>query len=243
MHMLDPVCIFFHHFQRIYSAVREMSRVKQKAYIFRVGILHHAVHFRLVLHHRPHVVMEGQRDAVFLLRDLSEPVHSAAESLPFFIVHYVFMAEYRRICHALYAVALLGSSDHLCPHGLQISQLAPEILFHLFKRLCDQETGKPLVADLHSPQLQRLFQDVCILGIFISHLGTGKSRQRHFADALFKCVLLSKVRHVVVGPCDGGDPQFYFFFTQHFYFLLFMISNLQNRPVSYGLCSTCAVLS
>ena len=64
------------------------------------------------------MVMEGEGNSVFLLRYFSESVHSAAEDVPFFIIHHIFMSEYGYILLPLYAVALFGCTDDFGAHFL-----------------------------------------------------------------------------------------------------------------------------
>ncbi len=116
--MLDPVHILGHHLKRISPAVCKMPRIKQQAYIFRIRVLHHALHLIRVLYHGSHMMMEGKGNPVLLLRNLAKTVHAVAEGLPLFVVHHIFMPEDRRILLSLHTVALLRSADDLRSHGL-----------------------------------------------------------------------------------------------------------------------------
>ena len=157
--------------------------------------------------------MEGKRHTLFL-RDFTEAVEPVAEQFPFPVVHDV-LALKNRLRQALDAVTLLGNADYLCSQTAQEAQLFPEGIRGFLKRLCDEEGGKPAVADGQPAQIEGLFQRFRILRILVANLTSGKTGQRHLADALFKGILAAQIRQIVVRPRDRSDTKLYFLRVQH----------------------------
>src|SRR5699024_10269770 len=151
MHMFDPVCILFHHFQRVCTAVRKVAGIIEKAYILRICAFHKPFYLIWILDNCAHMMMESKGDAIFFFSDFSQSVQTVTEGFPLLIIHNIFLSENRRVLLALDAVALLRGTDNLGAHSSQKFQLCTKFFLYFFKGFCKEKAGKPLVTDFQVP--------------------------------------------------------------------------------------------
>ena len=83
-----------------------------------------------------------------------------------------------------------------------------KIFFDLLIRLSQKKGAEPSTCNRNAAQVESLFENSGIFGIFAADFRTRESRQRHFADALFKSIFLAEVGHVVIRPSNRRDTQF-----------------------------------
>ncbi len=144
----------------------DMAGVKQQIDILTRSI-HEPVNFRRCLYSCSHMMMETALHP-FFFGDGPQLIHPCQQFIPFFISKDRLLATKNRHCLSLDAAALLGTANHSGSHLAEKIQLLFKGFDSFFFRPGGKKSGKPAVTDLHSPQIQGLFQHHRILWIFIS---------------------------------------------------------------------------
>ena len=83
----------------------------------------------------------------------------------------------------------------------------------LFPLPVGKKGAEPGIADLNAANIQHRLEHRRIARVFAAHFAAAKPRQRHFADYLLKGIFAAQFRHIIVGPANRGDRQFYIIFV------------------------------
>ena len=206
MNVTDTRQILFQNGNVILTGTDKMSRVIKQPHERRIRHLHQAIDFLCGLNPRAHVMMVGHRKTN-LLCNCTEFVQALGEQLPLLLRIVGLSVEHRDIQFSLHAVALLCNIAELCAHRLQELAVCNEVLLYLFIRLREEEGTEPCTGNAHAAQVKSLLQHGRILRILSSDLTSRKSGECHLTDTLLKGVFLAEIRHIVIGPRNGSNPQ------------------------------------
>ena len=208
--MLDPMGVLLQYRYRVDPGKGQVTAVKQQEHQFRIRQFHQAVDLLCRLHAGAHVVVHGKVHALgpgVSAHLVKAPRHR----LPLlFGVHRLFVQN-GFVQATLNGIALLGSADHLGTQGVQLVAVLLKGGDGLLIRLGSQVRREPSVANLQPANVQIRLEHRRIGRVFVADLRAGETGQRHLADALLKGIFCAQVGHIVIGPADGGNGQFYFF--------------------------------
>ena len=195
-----------------------MTGVKEQENLLRIHGGHEAVDFLNRLHAGSHVMMHGQRHALFL-GECAELIVALDHSIPLRIGPDGLLVAEDIDVLALDGVALFAGTDHSCAECVETVAVSDEVADGDFIGLGGEERGEPGIADLQAADVQLVLEHLHILGILVADFASLEAGERHFAHALFKGVLSAQVGHVIIGPADRGNRQFDFVGIEHIRFL------------------------
>ena len=189
-----------------------MAGIEAQEYVLGIGVLHQAGGLLNRLANRAHVMMEAGADAVLLHRELAQLVQAGGEAVPLLIGQHalVLHIENRGVELALDRAGLLGNVDRGRANIGQVIQFLDKLGLNLFIRLVNQERGEPLGRDGQVAHIEHVLEDFLILRVLVADFAAVKARELHLGNALLERILVAEVPHIVVGPADRADAEFYF---------------------------------
>ena len=198
------------------------------------GILQHTDGLLEGLYAGAHMMMEASADAVALCV-LSQLVQAVAHLHELSIGEVCLVVEDGQILIALNRVGLLRNIDCGSTCVCQVLDFLLKLLEGLLKRLGAEERREPLGCDRHTAQVEGFLQLLDIRRILMTNFTSGEASQSHLRNALLERILIAQIPHIIVGPSNRTNTQFYILVCEHCHntskILLSLFLSLKSRDV------------
>ena len=154
------------------------------------------------------MVMEAQLEAAVSC-DLAQLVQAVAQLIPLFVGGDRLVVTEHRVLLCEQAAGQLAYVDAACTDSLEEIQLLDKCLFVLLVGGRAQEAREPLGCNLDAAQVECLVQYGRVGRELAANLGALKACQSRLGNHLLEGQLAAELRHVVIGPADRRNAEFY----------------------------------